>query len=452
MASFGASETCYGSAVKLCVIGTGYVGLVTGTCFAATGQRVVCVDKDASKIERLERGEIPIFEPGLEEMVLENTSAGRLTFSTNLAEAVRDVDLAFIAVGTPPTHDGEADLSAVYAVAEELAEHATHDLVIVMKSTVPVGTNVQVQKLVDGAKHDIQVASNPEFLKEGGAISDFMYPDRIVIGVRPGHGRARELMTRVYHPLNLSNTKIVWMNPESAEVTKYAANTMLAMRISFMNELAVLCEEVGADVQSVRMGVGSDPRIGPQFLHAGPGYGGSCFPKDVKALVAVARRHGIELELADATNRVNVRHRSFVVRKLKRHFGNELPGKRIAIWGLAFKPGTDDIRESPSITTIDFLLNEGCDVIAHDPEAMTNIKEMFGDQITLVEDAYDAVEGADALLLLTEWREYQYPEFERIRQSMRTPVILDGRNIWVTYNLGDQGFEYAGVGIQTEGA
>ena len=438
--------------MKLCVIGTGYVGLVTGTCFAATGQRVVCVDKDASKIERLERGEIPIFEPGLEEMVLENTSAGRLTFSTNLAEAVRDVDLAFIAVGTPPTHDGEADLSAVYAVAEELAEHATHDLVIVMKSTVPVGTNVQVQKLVDGAKHDIQVASNPEFLKEGGAISDFMYPDRIVIGVRPGHGRARELMTRVYHPLNLSNTKIVWMNPESAEVTKYAANTMLAMRISFMNELAVLCEEVGADVQSVRMGVGSDPRIGPQFLHAGPGYGGSCFPKDVKALVAVARRHGIELELADATNRVNVRHRSFVVRKLKRHFGNELPGKRIAIWGLAFKPGTDDIRESPSITTIDFLLNEGCDVIAHDPEAMTNIKEMFGDQITLVEDAYDAVEGADALLLLTEWREYQYPEFERIRQSMRTPVILDGRNIWVTYNLGDQGFEYAGVGIQTEGA
>jgi UDPglucose 6-dehydrogenase len=242
------------------------------------------------------------------------------------------------------------------------------------------------------------------------------------------------------------------MNPESAEVTKYAANTMLAMRISFMNELAVLCEEVGADVQSVRHGVGSDPRIGAQFLHAGPGYGGSCFPKDVKALVATARRHGIELELADATNRVNVRHRSFLVRKLKRHFGNELAGKRVAIWGLAFKPGTDDIRESPSITTIEFLLNEGCEVVGHDPEAMENIREMFGDGVTLVDDAYDAVKDADALMLLTEWREYQYPEFDRIRDMMRTPVILDGRNIWVTYNLAGQGFEYAGVGIQNESA
>jgi UDPglucose 6-dehydrogenase len=434
--------------VKLCVVGTGYVGLVTGTCFAATGQRVVCVDKDASKIERLQRYEIPIYEPGLEEMVKEQAEAGRLTFTTDLAEAVKDVDLAFIAVGTPPTQDGDADLSAVFAVAKDLAKHATHDLVIVMKSTVPVGTNAQVQKLVADAKHDIQVASNPEFLKEGGAINDFMYPDRIVVGVRPTHERARTLMDRVYHPLNLSSTKIVWMNPESAEVTKYAANTMLAMRISFMNELAVMCEEVGADVRSVRKGVGSDPRIGPQFLHAGPGYGGSCFPKDVKALVATARRHGIELELADATNRVNVRHRSFVVRKLKKHFGGDLSGKRVAIWGLAFKPGTDDIRESPSLTTIEFLLNEGCEVVGHDPEAMSNIGEMFGDKIKLVEDAYEALEGADALLLLTEWREYQYPEFERFKELMRRPVVIDGRNIWVTYNLPDQGFEYAGVGIQ----
>ena len=438
--------------MKLCVIGTGYVGLVTGTCFAATGQRVICVDNDAAKIERLQRYEIPIYEPGLEEMVKENASAGRLTFTTNLKEAVRDVDLAFIAVGTPPTHDGEADLSAVFAVAKELAKHATHDLVIVNKSTVPVGTNAQVQKLVADAEFDIQVASNPEFLKEGGAIGDFMYPDRIVVGVRPGHDRARRLMGKVYHPLNLSSTKIVWMNPESAEVTKYAANTMLAMRISFMNELAVLCEEVGADVQSVRHGVGSDPRIGAQFLHAGPGYGGSCFPKDVKALVATARRVGIELELADATNRVNVRHRSFLVRKLKRHFGNDLSGKRIAIWGLAFKPGTDDIRESPSITTIEFLLNEGCEVVGHDPEAMGNIREMFGDGVTLVDEAYDAVKDADALMLLTEWREYQYPEFDRIRDLMRTPVIMDGRNIWVTYNLAEQGFEYAGVGIQHQSA
>jgi len=435
--------------VKLCVIGTGYVGLVSGTCFAATGQRVICVDKDASKIERLKRYEIPIYEPGLAELVEENAEAGRLTFSTDLPSAVRNVDLAFIAVGTPPTLDGEADLSAVFGVAKELAKHATRDLVIVLKSTVPVGTNAQVQRLVTDAEHDVQVVSNPEFLKEGGAVDDFMYPDRIVVGVRPGHDRARRLMDRVYHPLNLSSTKIVWMNPESAEVTKYAANTMLAMRISFMNELAVLCEEVGADVQSIRQGVGSDPRIGPQFLHAGPGYGGSCFPKDVKALVATARRHGIELELADATNRVNVRHRSFVVRKLKRHFDNDLAGKRIAIWGLAFKPGTDDIRESPSITTIEFLLNEGCELVGHDPEAIDNVGEMFGDKVELVDDAYDALKGADALVLLTEWREYQYPEFDRIKELMRTPVILDGRNIWVTYRLAEQGFEYAGVGIQT---
>lgn len=424
------------------------MGLVTGTCFAATGQRVICVDKEASKIERLLRYEIPIYEPGLQELVEENAKAGRLEFTTDLEAAMQGVDVAFIAVGTPPTLDGEADLSAVFGVARELASHATRDLVIVLKSTVPVGTNGHVQRLVADAEHDIQVVSNPEFLKEGGAINDFMYPDRIVVGVRATHDRARRLMDRVYHPLNLSSRKIVWMNPESAELTKYAANTMLAMRISFMNELAVLCEEVGADVQSVRHGVGSDPRIGPQFLHAGPGYGGSCFPKDVKALVATGRHHGIELELADATNRVNVRHRSFVVRKLKRHFENDLAGKRVAIWGLAFKPGTDDVRESPSITTIEFLLKEGCEIVGHDPEAMENVRELFGDKIELADDAYHALEGADALLLLTEWREYQYPEFERIKQLMRRPVVIDGRNIWVTYRLREQGFDYTGVGVR----
>ena len=424
------------------------MGLVTGTCFAATGQRVICVDKEASKIERLLRYEIPIYEPGLQELVEENAKAGRLEFTTDLEAAMQGVDVAFIAVGTPPTLDGEADLSAVFGVARELASHATRDLVIVLKSTVPVGTNGHVQRLVADAEHDIQVVSNPEFLKEGGAINDFMYPDRIVVGVRATHDRARRLMDRVYHPLNLSSRKIVWMNPESAELTKYAANTMLAMRISFMNELAVLCEDVGADVQSVRHGVGSDPRIGPQFLHAGPGYGGSCFPKDVKALVATGRHHGIELELADATNRVNVRHRSFVVRKLKRHFENDLAGKRVAIWGLAFKPGTDDVRESPSITTIEFLLKEGCEIVGHDPEAMENVRELFGDKIELADDAYHALEGADALLLLTEWREYQYPEFERIKQLMRRPVVIDGRNIWVTYRLREQGFDYTGVGVR----
>ena len=434
--------------MKLCVVGTGYVGLVTGTCFAATGQRVVCVDTDATKIEKLKRFEIPIYEPGLAELVRENAEAGRLEFSTDLRSAVKEVDLAFVAVGTPPTLDGEADLSAVLGVARDLAESATHDLVIVLKSTVPVGTNAQVQRLVTDAKHDIQVASNPEFLKEGGAINDFMHPDRIVVGVRAGHDRARKLMDQVYHPLNLSNTRIVWMNPESAELTKYAANTMLAMRISFMNELAVLCEEVGADVQSIRRGVGSDPRIGPQFLHAGPGYGGSCFPKDVKALVATGRTNGIEIELADATNRVNVRHRSFLVRKLKRKFEANLAEKRVAIWGLAFKPGTDDVRESPSLTTIEALLKEGCEIIAHDPEAMENIRALYGESVRLVLDPYEAVEGADALILLTEWREYQYPDFDRIKQLMRNPSIFDGRNIWVTYDLGDQGFEYTGVGTQ----
>ena len=439
--------------MNLCVIGTGYVGLVTGTCFAATGQRVICVDKDASKIERLQRYEIPIYEPGLEEMVKENASAGRLTFTTDLAAAVRDVDLAFIAVGTPPTHDGEADLSAVFAVAQELAKHATHDLVIVNKSTVPVGTNAQVQKLVADAEHDIQVASNPEFLKEGGAIEDFMYPDRIVVGVRPGHDRARRLMDRVYHPLNLSSTKIVWMNPESAEVTKYAANTMLAMRISFMNELAVLCEEVGADVQSVRQGVGSDPRIGAQFLHAGPGYGGSCFPKDVKALVATARRHG---NRARARRRDEPRQRAApellgaqAQAALRKRAGSGSES-RFGGWRSSRARTTFESRlRSPRI---EFLLNEGCEVVGHDPEAMENIGEMFGDGVTLVDDAYDAVKDADALMLLTEWREYQYPEFDRIRELMRTPVILDGRNIWVTYKLAEQGFEYAGVGIQDESA
>jgi UDPglucose 6-dehydrogenase len=432
--------------MKLCVVGTGYVGLVSGTCFAATGQRVVCVDNDANKVARLERNEIPIYEPGLETLVKENVAAGRLSFTTDLAAAVKGVDLAFIAVGTPPTLDGEADLSAVLGVARALADAATGDLVIVLKSTVPVGTNAQVQRLVADCKHDVQVVSNPEFLKEGAAINDFMHPDRIVVGVRPEHGLAREIMDRAYHPLNLSNNKIVWMNPESAELTKYAANTMLAMRISFMNELAVLCEEVGADVQSVRRGVGSDPRIGSQFLHAGPGYGGSCFPKDVKALVATGRRHGIELQLADATNRVNVAHRSHVVRKLKKFFGGELAGKRIGIWGLAFKPGTDDVREAPSLTTIDALLKEGCEVVAHDPEAMDNIRALYPEGVTLVDDAYQAAEGVDALLLLTEWREYQSPEFERLGQLMHQKVIFDGRNVWSSYKLAELGFAYSGVG------
>ncbi len=432
--------------MKLCVVGTGYVGLVTGTCLSATGQRVVCVDNDPAKIEMLKRHEVSIHEPGLQEMVRENAEAGRLTFSTDLPSSIKDADVVFVAVGTPPTLDGEADLSAVLSVAKSVMEHTQHPLVMVLKSTVPVGTSAHVRRLIADSPHPIHLASNPEFLKEGAAIKDFMYPDRIVIGVQEGDDFAREHMTRVYHPLNLSETKIVWMNPESAELTKYAANTMLAMRISFMNELAVLCEEVGADIHSIRRGIGSDPRIGSQFLHAGPGYGGSCFPKDVKALVAVGRQHGIELELADATNRVNVRHRNFLLRKLKRHFANDLVGKRVAIWGLAFKPGTDDIREAPSLTAIDALLKEGCEVAAHDPKATEAIRAIYGDRINLVSDKFDATKDADALLLLTEWREYQHPDFDRLKQLMRTPVLFDGRNIWSSYRLPERGFKYTGVG------
>ena len=338
--------------MELCVIGTGYVGLVTGTCFAATGQRVICVDNDASKIERLQRYEIPIYEPRLEEMVKENASAGRLTFTTDLAAAVRDVDLAFIAVGTPPTHDGEADLSAVFAVAQELAKHATHDLVIVNKSTVPVGTNAHVQKLVADAEHDIQVASNPEFLKEGGAISDFMYPDRIVVGVRSGHDRARRLMDKVYHPLNLSSTKIVWMNPESAEVTKYAANTMLAMRISFMNELSAICEAYGADITAVREGIAADNRIGASYLFPGLGFGGSCLPKDVSACAQLAKNAGVPSTLLDAVNEVNQAQQDRFIRRVMDHYGNAVCEKTIAIWGASFKPKTDDLREGRALDVL----------------------------------------------------------------------------------------------------
>ena len=433
--------------MKICMIGSGYVGLVSGAGFSETGHDVICADIDASKIERLERGEIPIFEPGLDSMVARNVAAGRLSFSNDIAGSIAQSQIVFCAVGTPMRQDGAADLSAVDAVALEVARSATRECVLVMKSTVPVGTNARVRRLVADAKHAVHCVSNPEFLKEGDAIGDFMRPDRIVVGVQPDDTFSRDLMARLYHPLNLDQDRIVWMDPASAELTKYVANTMLAMRISFMNEIAMLCEKVGADVHHVRHGVGSDSRIGPKFLYAGPGYGGSCFPKDVSALIHTARDHGIELELAVATDQINRRHKGVLFRKLRAHFDGDLRGKRIAVWGIAFKPRTDDLRESPALSLIDSLLAEGAVVAAHDPEAHANARAIYGDRVELASDPYAATEQADALVLVTEWRPYQNPDFDRLKRTMRRAVLLDGRNIWSGYGLRKQGFLYDGIGV-----
>jgi UDPglucose 6-dehydrogenase len=435
--------------VKLCVIGSGYVGLVTGACFAETGNEVTCADIDQSKIDRLNAGEIPIFEPGLEAMVRRNGAAGRLSFTSDVASAIADAEVIFIAVGTPSRPDGGADLTAVDRVAEAVKQHAGRECILVAKSTVPVGTNARLKRLVAGSRHPIHPISNPEFLKEGDAISDFLRPDRIVVGCDADNAFARDRMAQLYHPLNLDKDRIVWMDAASAELTKYVANTMLAMRISFMNEVALLCEQVGADVHSVRAGVGSDVRIGNKFLYAGPGYGGSCFPKDVKALVHTAREFGMEIELASTTDRVNSRQKGVLARKLRAALGGDVRGKKIAVWGLSFKPRTDDCRESPALALVDALLSDGASVAAHDPEAMEIVRAEYGDKITLVADAYDALHGADALVLVTEWREYQSPDFRRVKALLKQPVLIDGRNIWSTYSLKSQGFSYDGIGVRT---
>lgn len=435
--------------MKVCMVGTGYVGLVSGAGFAETGATVVCADIDASKIAKLRAGEMPIFEPGLDELVARNVAEGRLTFFDDVPAAIRDAQVVFIGVGTPMRPDGGADLSAVDAVAQAVAQHCTRECVLVCKSTVPVGTNVRVKRLVREAPHPVHVVSNPEFLKEGDAVNDFLRPDRIVVGVDPDDTFAREVMGRLYHPLCLDRDRIVWMDPASAELTKYVANTMLAMRISFMNEIAGLCEKVGADVHQVRLGVGSDDRIGPKFLYAGPGYGGSCFPKDVNALVHTAREHGLELDLAVATERVNQRQKGVLFRKLKQHFEGDVRGRRVAVWGIAFKPRTDDLRDSAALTLIDALLADGATVVAHDPEAHDNARARYGDRIALASDPYDAAKDADALVLVTEWGQYRNPDFEKLRASMRRPLLLDGRNIWSTYKLGSAGFIYEGIGVRT---
>jgi UDPglucose 6-dehydrogenase len=433
--------------MNICMVGTGYVGLVTGACLAETGHDVVCVDADRDKVAAANRGEVPLFEPGLGELVARNVSAGRLRFTDDLADGMRGALAVFVAVGTPSRRDGGADLSSVDDVALAVAKHAERECVLVLKSTVPVGTNARVRRLVRESSARVHVVSNPEFLKEGAAVHDFMRPDRIVVGVDEDADFAKRVLARLYHPVTLQRSRIVWMTPESAELTKYVSNTMLAMRISFMNEVAALCERVGADVHQVRKGVGADTRIGAKFLYAGPGYGGSCFPKDVQALVHTGHDHGVELELAAATHRVNERQRGVLTRKLRARFGDDLRGKRVAVWGTAFKPSTDDVRESPAITLIDNLIAEGAEVVVHDPQAIAQTREVFGDRIEYAADPYLAAEGADALVLVTEWRPYQNPDFERLASILARRLLIDGRNIWTAYHPSEMGFEYEGIGV-----
>lgn len=430
--------------MRVTVIGSGYVGLVAGACFAETGNEVICADVDAGKVGRLEKGILPIYEPGLEPLVARNAAAGRLRFTTDLAAAVRHGDVVFIAVGTPPGEDGSADLQHVLRVAATIGQHLDRFKVVVTKSTVPVGTAERVREamraVTDG---DFAVASNPEFLKEGAAIDDFMKPDRVVLGT--DDPRAEELLRELYSPYVRSGSPIHFMDIPSAEVTKYAANAMLATRISFMNQIAELCELVGADVFAVRKGIGSDSRIGQAFLFPGPGYGGSCFPKDVKALVHTARGVGMVPALFEAVEAVNQRQKRVMFEKLQRMVG-DLSGRTIAVWGLAFKAGTDDMRESPAVDLIEALLEAGASVRAHDPEAMNVARALWGNRVELVSDPYDALAGADALAVVTEWLVYRTPDFERIKAALGAGIIVDGRNLYEPARMARLGFRYTGIG------
>ncbi len=437
--------------MNIAIVGTGYVGLVSGTCFADTGADVTCVDVDADKIERLRNGEIPIYEPGLDELVKKNVAAGRLKFTTDLAAVLDDVQIVFSAVGTPPDEDGSADLKYVLQVARTIGQNLNHYVVVVTKSTVPVGTARKVRKTIEEelAKRQVDipfdVASNPEFLKEGNAIKDFMSPDRVVVGVESE--KAKKVLTKLYKPFLINNFRVIFMDIPSAEMTKYAANAMLATRISFMNDVANLCERVGADVNMVRAGIGSDTRIGRKFLYAGCGYGGSCFPKDVKALVKTADQNGYSMEVLKAVERVNERQKSILFEKLQRAFdGQSLQGKTVALWGLSFKPETDDMRESTALVMIRLLTEAGCTVQAYDPVAMDECKRRMGDCITYCRNMYDAVIDADALLLLTEWKEFRLPSWGVIRKAMRRPLVIDGRNIFDSEELDENGFEYHCIG------
>ena len=436
--------------MKIAIVGTGYVGLVTGTCFAEIGVDVTCVDTNSEKIETLKKGIIPIYEPGLEEMVLRNTKSKRLRFTTSLESCLNDVEVIFSAVGTPPDEDGSADLSYVLAVAHTIGRNMNKYKLVVTKSTVPVGTAQKVRNAIQeeldrrGVNIEFDVASNPEFLKEGNAISDFMSPDRVVVGVESE--RAKKLMSKLYKPFLLNNFRVIFMDIPSAEMTKYAANSMLATRISFMNDIANLCELVGADVNMVRSGIGSDTRIGRKFLYPGIGYGGSCFPKDVKALIKTAEQNGYDMRVLRAVEEVNETQKSALFDKLQKLFGNDLQNKTIAIWGLAFKPETDDMREAPVLVLIDKLQQAGCNIRAYDPAAMEECKRRIGDTIYYARDMYDAVLDADVLMLVTEWKEFRLPSWAVIKKTMAQQIVLDGRNIYEKKEREEQGFIYHCIG------
>ncbi|MDR0745332.1 MAG: UDP-glucose/GDP-mannose dehydrogenase family protein [Mediterranea sp.] len=436
--------------MKIAIVGTGYVGLVTGTCFAEIGVEVTCVDTDKNKIESLKKGVMPIYENGLEEMVLRNAKANRLSFTTSLESVLDKVEVVFSAVGTPPDEDGSADLRYVLDVARTIGRNMTNYVLVVTKSTVPVGTATKVRAAIQeeldrrGVHIEFDVASNPEFLKEGNAINDFMSPDRVVVGVESE--RAEKLMSKLYKPFLLNNFRVIFMDIPSAEMTKYAANSMLATRISFMNDIANLCELVGADVNMVRNGIGSDTRIGRKFLYPGIGYGGSCFPKDIKALIRTAGQHGYDMRVLKAVEEVNENQKGILFHKLNRYFNDDLKGKTIALWGLSFKPETDDMREAPSLILIDKLLEAGCKVRVYDPVAMEESKRKIGDRVHYAQDMYDAVLDADAMMLVTEWKEFRLPSWPVIRKTMSTPVIFDGRNIYEKKELEQQGFTYYCIG------
>ena len=431
--------------MKLCVIGTGYVGLVAGTCFAESGNDVICIDNVVEKIEGLRRGVVPIYEPGLAELIRRNVSEARLSFSTDLADAVRRSVVCFIAVGTPGDDDGSADLSGVMAVARDIGRAMDGYRVVVAKSTVPVGTSGRIREaLASVTTHPFDVVSNPEFLKEGAAIEDFMKPDRVVIGSTSP--RAIDVMRELYEPFVRTGNPILTMDNPSAEMTKYAANALLATRISFMNEIANLCERVGADVDQVRRGIGYDRRIGHHFLFPGVGYGGSCFPKDVKAVIRTAREQGLAFPVLAAVEAVNEEQKRRLVDKVIAHFGSTLRGRRFAVWGLAFKPRTDDMREAPSITVVEGLLGRGATVAVHDPEALGEARKQFGDRVSYHRVNYEALKDADALLIVTEWNEFRRPDFPRMKQLLRQPVIFDGRNLYEPEVMREHGFTYFPIG------
>ena len=436
--------------MKIAIVGTGYVGLVTGTCFAEMGTEVTCIDVDQKKIEGLKNGIIPIYEPGLDTLVQRNVKAGRLKFNTKLEEVLDDVEIVFSAVGTPPDEDGSADLHYVLQVAKTIGQNINSYKLVVTKSTVPVGTAEKVKKAIQeeldkrGANIEFDIASNPEFLKEGNAIDDFMKPDRVVVGVESEH--AKELMTRLYKPMMLNNFRVIFMDIPSAEMTKYAANAMLATRISFMNDIANLCELVGASSDSVRQGIGSDSRIGSKFLFPGCGYGGSCFPKDVKALISTGKKHGYDMRIVEAVEAVNESQKNILFEKFKAHFNGDIKGKKIALWGLSFKPGTDDMREAPALVLIDSLINAGCSVIAYDPIAMDEAKRRLGNIITYADNLYDSTTGADAIFHVTEWKEFRVPDWDKIKTLVNSPLVIDGRNVFDREELNKKGFQYLNIG------